>query len=297
MIRAFLFRSSPVLAVLAILALAGCGGGEPSAKTREAPRVTVAHPLVRSLVDEDDYNGWLQAFKAIEVRARVRGHITKVHFKDGDIVTQGQPLFDIDPAPFEAELKQTEAEIRALAAQELAAKRSAERYEFLVKTNAASQQETDKARAEADSFEAQIAAKKAEADRRRLDLKYSKITADLAGKISKANLVEGDLVNAGGSDPVLTTIVSIDPIYVDFNVDERALQRYQASAFGERADKTSLRQQKAPFSFALDTEEGFPHQGELVFADNKFNPGTGTILVRGVAANKDGRLVPGSRVR
>ena len=130
-------------------------------------------------------------------------------------------------------------------------------------------------------------------------MKYSKITADLAGKISKANLTEGNLVNAGGSDPVLTTIVAIDPIYVDFNVDERAMQRYQEIGAGRRGkdDRQSLREQKLPFSFGLDTEKGFPHEGHLVFADNKYTEGTGTILVRGVARNPDGRLIPGSRVR
>jgi len=174
-----------------------------------------------------------------------------------------------------------------------------ERYKILVKTRAASQQETDKAIADAESFEAQTAAKNAEAERCRLDLKYAKITAPLSGRIGKATLVQGDLVNAGGSDPLLTTIVAIDPIYVDFNVDERAIQRYQgASAGREGKDKPqSIREQKLPFTFGLDTEKGFPHKGQLVFADNKYTPGTGTILVRGVASNPDGRLIAGSRVR
>jgi RND family efflux transporter MFP subunit len=121
----------------------------------------------------------------------------------------------------------------------------------------------------------------------------------LAGKISKAELVEGNLVNAGGSDPLLTTIVAIDPIYVDFNVDERAIQRYQQNnTVGHGKDrKQTLREEKIPFSFALDTEKGFPHQGQLVFAENKYTGGTGTILVRGVAANPDGLLLVGSRVR
>ena len=112
-------------------------------------------------------------------------------------------------------------------------------------------------------------------------------------------LTEGNLVNAGGSDPLLTTIVAIDPIYVDFNVDERAMQRYQEIGAGRQGkDKQqSLREQKIPFSFGLDTEKGFPHEGHLVFADNKYAEGTGTILVRGVAENPDGRLIPGSRVR
>ena len=229
----------------------------------------------------------------------VRGHITKVHFNDGDIVKAGQPLFDLDAAPFDAELRQVEAQIRALEAQKLAADKEVERNRNLLKSSAVSQQEFEKSEATAGSFDAQIAAQKAEADRRRLDLKYAKITADLTGRISKANLTEGNLVNAGGSDPLLTTIVAIDPIYVDFNVDERAMQRYQEIRVGQRGkdDQRSLREQRMPFSFGLDTEKGFPHEGHLVFADNKYSEGTGTILVRGVAPNPDGRLIPGSRVR
>jgi RND family efflux transporter MFP subunit len=285
--------------VVAILLVAGCGPSASTERKKEAPRVTVVHPVVRSMVDEDDYNGWLEAFKTVEVRARVRGHITKVRFNDGDIVKEGQPLFDLDTAPFEAELKQIEAQARALESQKVAAIRDVERNRNLLKSSAVSQQEYEKSVANAESFDAQIAAKKAEADRCRLDLKYAKITADLSGKISKANLTEGNLINAGGSDPLLTTIVAIDPIYVDFNVDERAMQRYQEIGASRRGkgDQKSLRDQKMTFSFGLDTEKGFPHKGHLVFADNKYAEGTGTILVRGVAPNPDGRLIPGSRVR
>ena len=228
----------------------------------------------------------------------MRGYITKVHFQDGDLVTEGKtPLFDIDEAPFKAELAQTEAQAKALEAQEVSAKKDLERNRILIKTNAVSQQDLDKSEADAKSFAAQIMAKKAEADRIRLDLKYAKIIAPLTGKIGKANLVEGNLVNAGGSDPVLTTIVTVNPVYVDFNVDERAIQRYQ-QANSPRPDKEkSLREREIKFTFGLDTEKGFPHEGTLVFADIKYAEGTGTILVRGIAENKNGLFIPGSRVR
>ncbi len=259
----------------------------------------MAHPVVRTLTDEDDYNGWLEAFKTVEVRSRVRGHIKKVHFNDGDVVKVGQPLFDLDPAPFEADVRQAEAQAKAYEAQKGVAERDVERYSSLIKQGGATKQQLEKAQADADSYDAQIAARMAQVERYKLDLKYAKITAELAGKISKAALTEGNLVNAGGSDPLLTTIVAIDPIYVDFNVDERAMQRYQEIGAGRQGkDKPlPLREQKIPFSFGLDTEKGFPHQGRLVFADNKYAEGTGTILVRGVAENPDGRLIPGSRVR
>ncbi len=298
MAKNLLFRPTGVLMLLGFTAAAGCEGTKPAEKAKEAPRVTVAHPIARTLTDEADYNGWLEAFKTVDVRARVRGHITKVYFQDGDLVTEGKtPLFDIDEAPFNADLAQTEAQVMALEAQEVSASKLAERDRILIKSNAVSQQDLDKAEADAKSFAAQIMAKKAEADRTRLDLKYAKIIAPLTGKVGKANLIVGDLVNAGGSDPLLTTIVSVTPVYVDFNVDERAIQRYQ-QADASRPDKQkSLRERGIKFTFGLDTEKGYPHEGTLVFADIKYAEGTGTILVRGVAENKDGLFIPGSRVR
>ena len=296
MARNLFSGSTRVLIVLACFIVAGCGDTKP-AKTKEAPRVTVAHPAARSLTDEDDYNGWLEAYKTVDVRARVRGHITKVYFQDGDLVTEGKtPLFDIDEAPFKAQLAQAEAQVKALEAQEVSAKKDLERNRILITKSAVSQQDLDKSEADAKSFAAQIMAKNAEADRIRLDLKYAKILAPLTGKIGKANLVEGALVNAGGTDPVLTTIVTIDPVYVDFNVDERAIQRYQ-QADSSGPDKQTLRDKKIAFTFGLDTEQGFPHEGRLVFAGIKYAEGTGTILVRGQAKNPDGLLLPGSRVR
>jgi RND family efflux transporter MFP subunit len=297
MARLLSFGSTGILIVLACAVIAGCGDAK-QAKTKEAPRVTVAHPVVRSLMDEDDYNGWLEAYKTVEVRARVRGHITKVHFQDGDLVTEGKtPLFDIDDAPFKAELAQVEAHVKALEAQEVAAKKVAERDRILIRSNAVSQQELEKSEADAKSFAAQILAKKSEADRIRLDLQYARIIAPLTGKVGKANLIVGDLVNAGGSDPLLTTIVTVDPVYVDFNVDERAIQRYLQANAPRPAKQQSLRERKIKFTFGLDTEKGFPHDGTLVFSDIKYAEGTGTILVRGVAENKDGLFIPGSRVR
>ena len=116
-------------------------------------------------------------------------------------------------------------------------------------------------------------------ERCKLDLKFSRITAPIAGRIGRAMLTEGNLVNAGGSDPVLATIVAVDPVYVDFNVDERAMQRYQEIGAGRQGNNKPqpLRAQKISFSFGLDTEKGFPHQGYFVFADNRYTEGTGTI--------------------
>ena len=261
--------------------------------------MTVAHPTLRDLVDEDDYNGWLEASQTVELRARVRGHIKKIHFKDGDLVQQGQLLFELDPRPFQAAVDEAIADVDVLKAQQVAADANAARAVSLFKSNAMSASDKEQLVAEAQSYGARIAAKTQAVERCKLDLEFSRITAPIAGRISKAELTEGNLVNAGGSDPLLTTIVAIDPIYVDFNIDERAMQRYQEIGLGRRGEdeKKPLREHQLTFAFGLDTDKGFPHQGHLIFADNKYAEGTGTILVRGVAQNPDGRLIPGSRVR
>ncbi len=298
MARHLFCGSTTILMILGCVAATGCSGDKKLAdKTKEAPRVTVAHPTVRSLMDEDDYNGWLEAYKTVDVRARVRGHITKVHFQDGDLVKEGQDLFDLDAAPLVAQQDQAEAQAAAFESQEVSAKADWERNKILIQKNAVSKQDLDKSEADAKSFAAQIVAKKAEAKRYALDVEYASIKAPMSGRIGKANLVVGDLVNAGGTESLLATIVTVDPIYVDFNVDERASQRYQqANASGPDKQKP-LREQDIKFTFGLDTEKGFPHDAKLVFADIKYAEGTGTRLVRGVAENKDGKLVPGSRVR
>jgi RND family efflux transporter MFP subunit len=167
----------------------------------------------------------------------------------------------------------------------------------LVGEGAVSKSEADKSEARALSLAAQVEAAKQEITRKQLDVEYARITAPVSGKVSRAQLTEGNFVNAGGSDPVLTTIVSIDPIYLYFNIDERSLQRYQKTLAERIRQKTRLKDVKFPFNFGLDSDQGYPNQGVLDFADNRVDAGTGTIQVRGVVANPHSRFVPGSRVR
>jgi RND family efflux transporter MFP subunit len=261
------------------------------------PKVTVAHPEQRTLVDEDNYNGWLEAAENVDVRSRVRGHIAKVAFTDGQIIKKGDLLFQLDPRPFEAEVGRTRDELRIVEAQKVAADRDYDRMKELVTSGAVSKSEADKSEARALSLAAQVQAVKQEITRKALDLEYAQITAPIGGKISRAQLTVGNLVNAGGTDPVLTTIVSIDPIYLYFNIDERSLQRYQKTAAERTAQGSKIKEGKFPFTFGLDSDQGYPNQGVLDFANNRVDRETGTIQVRGVVANPKGQFVPGSRVR
>jgi RND family efflux transporter MFP subunit len=283
-----------------LLSVSGCVESVPGVSPLP-PKVSVMYPQQREMADHEEFNGWMGADKTVDVRSRVRGHIIKVNFSDGQYVKKGDLLFELDPRPFEADVGAAEDKVRIYEAQEKAAVADAARYQSLLPQRAASEQETEKAVAAAAAMTAQVAAAKNEVLRARLDLEYSRITADIDGRISKAEMTEGNLVNAGGSDPLLTTIVSVDPIRVYFNVDERSMQRY-AKSIGERGGSladllANLKDQQAVFEFALDGENEFTHEGTLRFGDNRVDPSTGTVQVYGEAPNDKGMFVPGSRVR
>jgi RND family efflux transporter MFP subunit len=173
--------------------------------------------------------------------------------------------------------------------------RQQELFEAKVNTKA----ELQKAIATRKTWEANLAGAQEEVRRRTLDLEYSQIHSPLKGKIGRAQLDEGNLVNAGGSDPVLTTVVALDPIYVYFYIDERALLQYrQRNAQKVARDQARpLKDSQIPFEFGLETDQGFPHRGMLDFADNRIDSRTGTIEVRGVVENAQAKFLPGSRVR
>lgn len=261
------------------------------------PKVSVQHPEVRKVIDYDTYNGWMRATDTVDIRSRVRGHLEKILFTDGDMVKQGQQLFELDPRPFKAEIGRAQDQVDVYAAQANAAAKDEERYRNLLKQQAAGQSEVDIAEAKRKSFEAEVEAAKHEVDRRKLDLEYSKISSPLSGRIGRSNLSVGSLVNALGTDDVLATVVSVDPIDVYFDIDERSLQRYMTSRRSSSQTRPmSVRESKIPFRFQLETEKDYPHEGVLDFADNRVDPSTGTIVVRGVVKNPQGLFVPGTRV-
>jgi RND family efflux transporter MFP subunit len=261
----------------------------------------VSQPLARDVIDHDDYEGRIAAVLTDEVRTRARGYLIKVNFQDGYMVKEGDLLFEIDPKPYQASLDAAEAQkVAAEAALELAKKEYA-RTARLVRTDAASREELDvwtakQAVAKADRLKALAGVEQA-----KIDLGYTKIVAPFAGKISRTQVSVGNLVNAGGGDMLLTTINSVDPMYVYFDVPERALLRYRKDFRKGKADEggtpTSIKELKIPVEVALEGEEGYPHKGMLDFADNRVNPSTGTIEVRGVLPNDKGLLDAGMRAR
>jgi multidrug efflux system membrane fusion protein len=285
-----------VVGAAAGLTQPGCEKAQPRAEP-PPPKVTVAKPEVRQVVDADQYNGWLRSVDTVDVRSRVRGHLDKVHFVDGDLVKKGQLLLELDPRPIQADIDRAKDQVKIYDAQFVAASKEEARLKELVTKGGASQSQVDSAEAQSKSLEAQIEAGKQEVVRKSLDLEYSRITSPIGGRIGRVMLSAGNLVNAGGSDPVLATIVSVDPIQVYFDVDERSLQRYVKARADSGDRSASVREMKLPFNFGLETDNGYPHAGEIDFANNQVDPDTGTIQVRGIVPNPGGAFVPGSRVQ
>jgi RND family efflux transporter MFP subunit len=289
------------LLLLTAALVTGCSKEGPPAGSAEAVKAGVMHPVARDLTSAVEFNGWMQPDKIQEVRSRVRGHIKKVNFTDGQIVKKGELLFEIDPRPFQAALDAANAHVKAADAElELATKEYA-RYAGLARTGAATKEDLEVWTAKQHVAAAEKTKAKAAVEQTELDLEYSRITADITGRIGKAELTEGNLVNAGGSDPLLATIVSTDPMRIYFNVDERSLQRYARSvnATGKNVTEllAALKDSKVDFTFALEGETGFKHTGRLAFSDNRIDPQTGTIQLYGTVPNKDGFFVAGARVR
>jgi RND family efflux transporter MFP subunit len=287
-------RASLACGVLAV----GCSNAAPRPQP-EPPKVTVAHPVVREVTDYRDYNGTASASAKVEIRSRVRGYIDKVHFVDGQQVNAGDLLFELDPRPFQLEIEAAKQQVNLDRAQQEAARLDEQRQKDLMANKAGTKSDLEKATATLKSWDAKIEIAQEAIRSKELDLEYSRINAPISGQVSRAMLTKGNLVNAGGSDPLLTTLVSIDPIYIYFNVDERTLLEYRENRKLKEStgQLPPVNEAKIPFEFGLETETGFPNKGVIDFAENTITATTGTIQIRGRAENPDRRYVPGSRVR
>jgi RND family efflux transporter MFP subunit len=281
--------------------LAGCHRDDHAGGAAEAPKATVMHPGVRDLTNSIEFNGWMQPDKIQEVRSRVRGHIDKVRFTNGEMVKKGDLLFEIDPRPFQNAIDAANAQVSAAEAAQNLAKKEYARTAGLTRTGAASREELDVWTAKTQVSAAEKLKAEAAVEQAKLDLEYSHIKAEIDGRVGKAELTEGNLVNAGGSDPLLTTIVEADPIRIYFNVDERSLQRYaqEKNAAGKNVTEllAALHDSQVDITFSLEGERDYKHKGRLAFSDNRIDPGTGTLQLYATVPNKDGFFLPGARVR
>jgi multidrug efflux system membrane fusion protein len=287
-----------LLALTAVLP--GCGPGGPPVAEIPPPPVSVSKPVARKVTDFDPYEGRIGAMKTWEVRARVSGHLVKVNFEAGEVVKKGALLYEIDPRPAKAALDSAQARQSAAEANLEFAKAEYLRYRKLAVSGAATREEVESWLAKRSVAAGDVDKAKAAVEQAQLDLDFTRIAAPMAGKLSRTLVDEGNLVNAGGGETLLTTLVSIDPIYVYFYVDERSLLRYRKLYRREAAPGVPLppiKELHIPVYVALEGEQDYPHQGEIDFADNKVNPSTGTIQVRGVLANRERIFDDGMRAR
>lgn len=287
------------------LVVVGCKS-KPEATPPPPPRVTWSEPIFKDDErDYDEYNGWLVAKHPVEVRSKVRGFVKKIHFKDppkdkpgeGEIIAKDTPLFDLDPGPFQDAIVQAEQRVNVFKAQKVAADKDLVRVTELKEKGGASQAQVEKSQAEGDSLKASITAAETEVkDRIRDRDEYAKIKAPIEGRIGRSLVSEGSLVQPG--ETLLATINSVDPIKVQFYMDEPSVQRYRKSvAKKKNGALPQLRELEVPFKFALDTDDDFTREGVLDFADNQTDAKTGKILVRGETGNKNRLLLVGDHVR
>lgn len=286
-----IFVSSLLLALLGVV-VAGCKR-ELQIEPPPPPAVTVAFPQRDDVVEYYEFTGTTEASESVEVRARVEGFLESALFDPGSIVQKGDVLYRIERAPFEARLKQVESELENAKATEQRLAHEFERIRQLREGNRATETEFINARADLDGARAMIKAAEAAVDTANINLSYTEIHAPISGRISRTFVDAGNLVGAG-EYTLLTTIVQDDPIFVYFNPSETELLNY-LQQHPER--RTSTKNEGTPVLMGLPNEQGFPHEGRTDWGDNRVNPDTGTITVRGVFDNSDHALLPGLFVR
>lgn len=290
-----LIMSKWIHCLATLLVLAGCKKDEVSVAPAPEVPVNVMVPIEKPVQEFDEYTGRVAAVESVDIRARVVGYIQSIGFKDGDEVKKGQLLFQIDPRPYQAALDATNAALAAANAEFAYAKDELARIEPVAKTGAASLQELERAKDQLARAEAKIAGANAEIERAKLDLDYARVVSPIDGRISKSAFSVGNLV---AGDTLLTTVVSINPIYVSFDVDERRMLEYRAMSRAKGNDNLArVRDANFPLSAALSNETDFPHQGILEFVDNQVDPLTGTVRARGEFTNDNRILMPGQFVR
>ncbi|EKS9205317.1 efflux RND transporter periplasmic adaptor subunit [Enterobacter cloacae] len=291
------FHLNVLGAVLLSALLVGCDEGVAQNAAPQAPTVSAADVVVKSISQWDSFNGRIEAVESVQLRPRVSGYIDKVNYTDGQEVKKGQVLFTIDDRTYRATLEQAQAALARAKTQASLAQSEANRTDKLVNTHLVSREEWEQRRAAAVQAQADIRAAQAAVDAAQLNLDFTKVTAPIDGRASRALITSGNLVTAGDSASVLTTLVSQKTVYVYFDVDESTYLHYQKLALSGQGAASN--HQALPVEIGLVGEDGYPHQGKVDFLDNQLTPSTGTIRMRALLDNTQRQFTPGlfARVR
>lgn len=277
------------LAALAVVALGACSKTPDAAQAPAVPKVTVAKVIEQPINEWDEFTGRLEAPETVEVRPRVSGQIDQVAFTEGAQVRKGDLLFQIDPRPFQAEVRRLEAQLQQAKASAIRSANEARRGERLRDSNAISAELAESRNSAAAEARAGVDAIQAQLDLARLNLSFTRVTSPINGRVSRAQFTAGNIVTADVTP--LTSVVSTDKVYAYFDADERVYLKYtQLARQGQRGQST-------PVYLGLTNETGNPHLGQMNFVDNQVNPRTGTIRGRAVFDNKRGEFTPGLYAR
>ncbi len=282
-------RLAPIAAVLALtglvaFSLSGCTEANSHAAPAAAPAgppVTAATVIERQITETQEFSGRLEAVESVDIRSRVGGFITDIRFKPGSLVKKGDVLFVIDPRPFTAEAARAEAAAVSAQAKANLAKVELARAERLLADKAIAQREFDEKASSVKQLDADAGAARASLEAARLNLNYTRVVAPISGRVSKAEVTTGNLIDGS---TVLTSVVSNNPIYASFDGDEDTFLRV-----GRTAQKGGA----VPVKVGLANEAGFPHEGKLEFVDNRLDATTGSVRMRATFENADNALVPG----
>jgi multidrug efflux system membrane fusion protein len=277
MLRNYLAVLIPLFGLVAT----GCQHAPPQAAPAEAPVLPVSKPVQREVTEYADFTGRTDAEKAVDIRPRVTGYLVQMPFREGSEVKKGDLLFEIDPRPYEAQLHQAQSQVTLNEAQLKLARANYARDVPLLSSGAVTQREIDQDRAAVDEAAARIEASKAAVDVYKLNLAFTKVTSPMDGHISRYYLTVGNLVNQ--DQTLLTTVVSLDPMYVYFDMDEPTLLRIRNAINAGQIKRVPTGQ--FPVQVGLQGEDGFPHHGTINFVNNQVNPATGSITIRGVFPN------------
>jgi RND family efflux transporter MFP subunit len=293
------FFAGPAIVVGCCLVLPGCGRAPRDPPAAAPISVKVSYPVEGEVTDHAEFTARTAAVDCVEVRAHVWGYLEKVHFKEGSLVKKGDLLFELDPRPYEAECARSLAALASAKAHESRTLADFTRAEELRPKNAISQSDYDLAKDDHDVAVATVKVAEAAVNIAKLNLSFTRITAPIHGRVSRYNVTVGNLVQSGeqSAPTLLTNIVSVDPMYVYFDVDERTVPSLRQ--FLRQCDGRSGSEGGIPVMLSLANEDGFRHRGTIDFIDNQVNPKTGTLRARASFPNKDESLLPGlfGRVR
>ncbi|WP_420843365.1 efflux RND transporter periplasmic adaptor subunit [Kushneria phosphatilytica] len=280
-------------ALLGSILLTGCDSqAEEAQQAPPSPEVSVAEVLVQGVRYWDEFTGRIEAVETVELRPRVAGYIERINYTEGQLVKAGDVLFVIDQRPYQAALSRARAELQRAEANARLARIQASRAETLASNRAISREELDQRRAASAQAPADVLAARADVTTASLNMEYTEVRAPISGRTGRALITVGNLIS---DTSLLTTIVSLDQVYVYFYADEQSYLHYDALA--RSGKRQSSRDEPTPVRVGLASDSGYPYEGRVDFVDNRLDTAAGTILMRAVLDNRDGRFSPGMFAR